>query len=239
MTVADGVLTAADKLAAFGAGGASPYDHALRGGGTALVLAEASARVDSPAASPVDIARFLRQADAADLDVIDHATGAVLDIGCGPGRMVKAAILAGHLALGVDVSRAAVELARRKGLPVLQHSVFDTLPTEGAWGTALLLDGNIGIGGDPIALLERCSSLIAEDSSILVEAHSQPERDRLFDAVVLDASGRRSLPFPWAEVGITALRRYAGLVGLRMGREWTNDGRTFAECTRTRSRNPR
>ena len=41
----------------------------------------------------------------------------------------------------------------RLGGPALRRSVFDPLPGEGRWGTALLLDGNIGIGGDPRALL--------------------------------------------------------------------------------------
>ena len=31
---------------------------------------------------------------------------------------------------------------------VLHRSVFDRLPGTGRWGTVLLLDGNLGIGGD-------------------------------------------------------------------------------------------
>jgi hypothetical protein len=57
--------------------------------------------------------------------------------------------------LGVDVSPAAVARAKGAGGAVLRRSVFDRLPAEGRWGTALLADGNIGIGGDPHALLRR------------------------------------------------------------------------------------
>ena len=35
--------------------------------------------------------------------------------------------------------------------------MFEPLPGEGRWGTVLLLDGNVGIGGDPVALLERAA----------------------------------------------------------------------------------
>ena len=41
------------------------------------------------------------------------------------------------------------------GGPALVRSVFETLPGEGRWDTVLLMDGNIGIGGDPAALLGR------------------------------------------------------------------------------------
>ncbi|MGV8882688.1 MAG: class I SAM-dependent methyltransferase [Rhodoglobus sp.] len=221
------------ESATFGAGGADPYDRALEGAPDALTLVNASSASASPATSEIDIGRFLRQADDADLTVVRRAQGPVLDVGCGPGRMVKAAILAGHLALGVDVSGAAVALARDKGLPVLRRSVFETLPSEGAWGTVLLLDGNIGIGGNPGALLDRCASLVAPGGRILVETHSESRRDRSFDAVVIDGRGRRSLKFPWAEVGIQALKRHANQTGLRVGQEWQSGDRTFAEYVRS------
>ena len=52
--------------------------------------------------------RFLAAADATDHAVLARSRGPVLDLGCGPGRMVRAALLAGRPALGVDVSPAAV-----------------------------------------------------------------------------------------------------------------------------------
>ena len=42
-----------------------------------------------------------------------------------------------------------------RGVAALLRDVFDPVPGEGRWETALLADGNIGIGGDPVALLER------------------------------------------------------------------------------------
>ena len=75
--------------------------------------------------------------------------GPVLDVGCGPGRLVLGLAQRGTVALGVDPAPAAVALARSRGAPVLQRSVFDPLPGQGRWRTVLLADGNIGIGGDP------------------------------------------------------------------------------------------
>jgi SAM-dependent methyltransferase len=135
------------------------------------------------------------------------AAGPVLDIGCGRGRFVRAAIMGGHLTLGIDISESAVRIAQGHGLPVLCRSVFQELPGEGTWGTALLLDGNIGIGGDPVALLRRCAELVRDDGRILVEA---------------PRGGRTA----------GTLHGHAAVAGLVAAREWSARGRSFAEYAR-------
>lgn len=185
-----------------------------------------------PAArTQLDVQRFLAGADEADEEVVRLVSGPVLDVGCGPGRIVKAAILAGHMALGIDISPAAVEIAHERGLPVLCRSVFHDVPSQGTWVTAMLIDGNIGIGGDPGALLRRCAQLVTTDGSgrIVVETHDDPTTDRSFEGLLVDDLARSSLPFPWAEVGIVALARYAEHAGLAMTRQWMVRGRSFVE----------
>lgn len=66
----------------------------------------------------------------------------------------------GVMALGIDIMPSAVRLARRRGALVLERSVFEHVPGKGLWGSALLLDGNVGIGGDASALLARLSTLL-------------------------------------------------------------------------------
>ena len=220
---------------AFGAGGGEPYGAALDDDGRTLSLHEY--RPDSGTAGPggrrIDVGRFLAAADAVDGAAIEAANGPVLDVGCGPGRMVRAAAVRGHLALGIDVSAAAIRIARSQGLPVLHRSVFERLPALGRWGTAILMDGNIGIGGDPVALLRRCGELVRPHGGhVLVETASEPLLDRVFQSLVVDDLGRRSLPFAWAEVGAFALRHHARAAGLELLREWTDGARGFAEYAR-------
>jgi len=216
-------------LTTFGAGGHEPYARALSEGTAVLELSDVE-RSSRPVR--VVVSRFTGPADAVDLRVLAGARGPVLDVGCGPGRMVAAALRAGLPALGVDVSRTAVRLAHAAGLPVLRRSVFEPLPHDHGFGTVLLLDGNVGIGGSPGRLLSRCRQLLATGGSVVVEVDVDPRVDRAFTGVLRAHGGDSSDPFPWAQVGHAALARHAGPAGLGARRGWTDGGRTFVELGR-------
>lgn len=213
-------------FATFGSGGAEPYARALRRDDQVLYLRDVESDSLTPSRA-MNVSRWNDAADAADLGLLDGINGAVLDIGCGPGRMVRAAMHRGLTALGIDVSETAVEIARESGLMVLNRSVFERLPREGLWGAALLVDGNIGIGGDPSLLLERCAELIDHTGVIVVEVHAEPLRDHMYDGTIVDIRGHQSAAFPWAEIGEIALARRAERIGLRLDQAWVIDGRAF------------
>lgn len=209
----------------FGAGGGEPYARALRTDGR-IRLTDPS-RPGS--AVTLDVGRWNAAADRVDRSLLDGADGPVIDIGCGPGRMLVAARTLGIPALGVDVSAEAVAIARRSGGTALQGSVFDTIPDEGHWDTALVIDGNIGIGGDPAALLARCRDIVRDGGRVIVETHVDRAADRTYTARVVDADGHQSAEFPWAEVGVDALLDHAERAGLTARQSWTAGGRTFCE----------
>jgi len=106
---------------------------------------------------------------AGDKSILDRCAGPTLDIGSGPGRLTVALAERGIPALGIDITPYAVGLARSSGALVMLRDVFDRVPGTGRWGTVLLADGNIGIGGDPAALLRRVGELLAPNGRALVE----------------------------------------------------------------------
>ncbi|MFH8568189.1 methyltransferase domain-containing protein [Streptomyces sp. NPDC017993] len=201
--------------------GADPYTDALRSGHGPLFLRRTDGWL-----LPLEVERWCAGADAADLSALRRCEGPVLDIGCGPGRLVAALLAQGHRALGIDVSEAAVARTSATGGAALRRSVFESLPDEGSWGTALLLDGNIGIGGDPRALLARIAELLGRRGLLLVET-TPADIDERVQVRVDDLHGphRRQSGrhpwFPWARVGTPALLRHAAATGWTPTDRWT------------------
>ncbi|MCB5183176.1 methyltransferase domain-containing protein [Streptomyces antimicrobicus] len=200
-----------------------PYARALRAGRGPLFLRRPDGWV-----LPLEVERWLADADPADESVLSRCRGAVLDIGCGPGRLVAALAGRGHPVLGVDVSPAAVTRTVRRGGSALCRSVFGPLPGEGRWTTALLLDGNIGIGGDPGALLGRVAGLLGPVGRLIAEA-AEAEVDECHEVRLDDGRGPRGVPFRWSRLGPTALLRHAERAGWTPLDTWTASGRHFAE----------
>ncbi|MGR8007200.1 class I SAM-dependent methyltransferase [Streptomyces hypolithicus] len=206
---------------------ADPYTQALRTGRGPLFLRRPDGWL-----LPLDVERWCAGPDSADMTVLKRCRGTVLDIGCGPGRLVAGLTALGHPALGIDVSPAAVDRTERAGGAAVCGSVFDSVPDEGHWDTALLVDGNIGIGGDPRALLERVAQTVTPRGVLLAET-APADVDERVQVRVDDGRGTRGASFPWARVGPAALREYAGATGWTAEEEWTAaGGRGFVRLVR-------
>ncbi|MFH9614229.1 methyltransferase domain-containing protein [Streptomyces pratensis] len=208
-----------------------PYARALSQGKGPLFL-----RRQDGWLLPLDIERWCADADAADLSALRRSEGTVIDIGCGPGRLVAALAARGRRALGIDVSEAAIGRTQEVGGSALRRSVFEPLPGEGCWGTALLVDGNIGIGGDPSALLRRVAAVVAPGGLLITEAAPHDVDERV-QVRLDDGRGQPGAAphFPWARVGVSALLRYVRPEGWEPVDQWEADGRPFLalRCART------
>jgi hypothetical protein len=131
-------------------------------------------------------------------------------------------------ALGVDSSPSAIALARMRGATVLQRDIFAPLPGDGRWGTALLFDGNVGIGGDPAQLLRRCRQLTGGRGEVVAEVEAPGTGWRRLTAW-FERDGRRSQSFAWAVVGADAIAGLARKAGFEVAALTpTPSGRWFA-----------
>ncbi len=189
-------------------------------------------RLSCGCGTPLQVSRWLRPADAVDLSVVERCRGPVLDLGCGPGRMVTALASCGVPALGVDVAGAAVSRAISSGALALCRDVFGPLPGEGRWGEVLLIDGNVGIGGDVSRLLGRIYDLLAPAGRVVVEVDADERVDQTLAACLEDGLGRRSAPFRWARAGSDAVIRRAAVTGLELRDAWQRGGRSFVLLSR-------
>ena len=182
------------------------FDAALRGAHARLLRSDGAEVV-------LAVRRWHADAEGDDDWLLDRCTGPVLDLGCGPGRLVVALARRGIPALGVDASAAAVALCRARGAAVLRRDLFAPLP--GRWQHVLLADGNIGIGGDPVRLLRRALALLRPGGTVLVETDPDPAARWTGTARVHTPEGTGP-PLPWAVLGAAALWDAAAIIGLEV-----------------------
>ncbi len=205
------------------------YAEALRGhvGGTG---GETVIRFRDGTTRPAAVDRWVDGADAVDERVLAQLPGPVLDVGCGPGRHLHALARRGVFGLGVDICDVAVDLARGGGARAMVGSIFGDVPGAGQWRSALLLDGNIGIGGRPARLLSRVGELLGPAGTVLAEV-AGPQSSTVESVARLETGSAVSDWFPWAEVSAASIETLANAAGVCVSRCWREGDRWFAVLT--------
>lgn len=203
------------------------YEQALAG------VARPEIEYSDGHAAPLNAQCWLRELPG-DRSLLSRCAGPALDVGAGPGRLTIALAERGVPALAIDITPYAVALARSSGALALQRDVFGDLPGTGRWATVLLADGNIGIGGDPAALLRRAGHLLRPGGCVVaeVEAPGIATRRELVRLRTIAAAGAW---FPWAWVGVDQVRGLAAESGLYPAEAWSDTGRWFARLSRRNS----
>lgn len=199
-----------------------PYDPAV------------TVRTDTGEALSLDPARWHGPATMEECEILAEVEGPVIDLGCGPGRVVLSLAARGIPALGVDSSPEVVALARARGAVVIHRDLFGPLPGEGRWATVVLFDGNIGIGGDPQRLLTRCHRLTGGKGRALVEVDPPGQGWRRITALIESCDGL-SPAFAWALVGADSIHPLAESAGFDVTAVTeTISGRWFASLATRR-----
>jgi SAM-dependent methyltransferase len=203
----------------------SAFDEAFSGGETEMIAPGGHVRA-------FDVQQWTGAPDRVDRQLfIEPCRGPTLDVGCGPGRLAGDLTARGIFAMGIDVSREAVRQTRERGALALRRDVFSTMPGEGRWEHALLADGNLGIGGDPVRLLARLGELLAPGGTVIAEVADDGsgfvrERRRL------RVDGRMSGEFEWAVVGLDAVAGVAADAGMAVVTTHSAGGRHAATLSR-------
>lgn len=205
----------------------SAYDAAFAGSSAAHVIDHLGR------AEPFQVGQWSSAPDRVDHELfIDPCDAPTIDIGCGPGRLVAEISARDIPAIGIDVSAEAVRQTRVRGAWALHGDVFGAVPGEGRWRYALLADGNLGIGGDPVRLLRRVREVLSSEGQVIAEV-ADDGAGFVQEHRRLRVDGRVSAQFAWAVVGLDAIDAVAGEAGLRVTGTRTVEGRHTATMVRT------
>jgi SAM-dependent methyltransferase len=193
-----------------------------------MTVAGAVLRADDGTSSALALGRWLGTPPLEEQRLLSRVESPVLDVGCGPGRHALALAQRGVVVLGVDVAPSAVAVARERDIAVLERSVFDRLPGERRWAAALLLDGNVGIGGSPERLLARVRELLSPTGRVLVELEA-PGASSGIRRVRVERGDATGPWFYWATVSVDDIVSLAVRTRLAVAEVWSQNARWFAE----------
>ena len=90
----------------------------------------------------------------------------------------------------------------------------------------MLMDGNVGMGGDVDTLLARCAQLVRPGGLVICEVDRVAGRHEN-RTVVLRTDDATSVALPWSRVGAAALLEAANSLDLLLVEEWTAGERAF------------
>ena len=104
---------------------------------------------------------------------VEHATGRVLDIGCGAGRHCLYLQERGHDVLGADISPLAIQTCQRRGLKNTIVAPITQLSSKlGIFDTILMMGHNFGLVGSYKRakwLLRRFAAMTSDTAKIIAE----------------------------------------------------------------------
>jgi SAM-dependent methyltransferase len=185
---------------------------------------------DCGAVIELHLDRYHGMPSRAERRFLKRLRGPILDVGCGPGRAAAYLRTRNVPALGLDVNAELVDLARANGALCVHQNVFDPVPFENRWHEVLVLDGNVGIGGDPAKLLGRLREIVIIGGRAHVEVDAVgPSRQMVVREHV---DGNVGAPFAWATLTMAGLEALIGGSGWRCAHVHEIDDRLVVELER-------
>ncbi|MFX1265640.1 MAG: class I SAM-dependent methyltransferase [Promethearchaeota archaeon] len=108
--------------------------------------------------------------------------GRILDIGCGAGRVGLHFQDLDHEVVGIDISRVAVDVSRKRGLRNVHLMSAESIEfPEGTFQTVLLFGNNFGILGDEdriVNMLKNIHMITSPDGIVLAESRDVAATDK-------------------------------------------------------------
>jgi 2-polyprenyl-3-methyl-5-hydroxy-6-metoxy-1,4-benzoquinol methylase len=116
---------------------------------------------------------FQHKPEEYETELLKHVSGRILDIGCGPGRIMKFLQEQGLDVLGFDMDSAVVQLCKERGIKNVFVESYDNMEHFGVFDTILLLNRTICTAGTPEAvksLLQKCHACCSHNGILIFDS---------------------------------------------------------------------
>jgi SAM-dependent methyltransferase len=143
--------------------------------------------------------------------------GKILDIGCGAGRVALHFQKEGHDVVGIDISQAAVDASRKRGVREVYLMSAENLDfPNNTFDTVILFGNNFGVLGDEekiVAMLMDLHRITKSDAVILAQTRDVADTDKPEHIAYHERNRSRGIP-----IGLVKIRlKYRGHIG-----DWWN-----------------
>ncbi len=145
-------------------------------------------------------------------DSSKEVRGKILDIGCGAGRVGLHYQKLGHEVVGIDISKVAVEVSKKRGMKRVRLMSAESLEfPEGTFDTVILFGNNFGILGEEDrieSMLMKIHRITSPGAVVLAESRDVAATDKPEHLAYHDKNRNRGKP-----IGLVTLRlRYKDAV---------------------------
>ena len=156
---------------------------------------------------PLTVKSYLKVLDL----FAQHIPGrTILDVGCGKGDFVDAAILAGWDINGIELAQPAVEIAQGYGLPVERLDFFSDLIEPSSKDIVTLFEV-IEHLADPVRFLRRAEEVVKPGGLVYLTTPNYDSLDRRLLGITWPVIHREHLTYFTPETLLSMLRANTGL----------------------------
>lgn len=160
---------------------------------------------DARREAPLELEFYLsEEPEELEKDILNHATGRILDVGCGAGRVLKYLQKKDFDVTGFDIDSIAVQLCKERGLENVFVGDFNNIEQFGIFDTILFMNRTICTAGSleaVEALLKKCYNCCSPNGILVFDSYEvKPELTKDTPGIVRNKlwfkyEGRLGKPF--------------------------------------------
>ncbi len=166
---------------------------------------------------PLNLAYYLDiRLEPHEVELLKHARGRVLDVGCNGGRIMRYLEYKGLEVVGFDFDKIFIDLCKKQGLKQVHTASCRNMDKFGKFDTIVLLNHSVGTAGSReglLCLLERCHDCCNSDGILIFDSLEIIMGESAGETGIIEKKLRPKYDekygkwFPWIHIGSGAAEK--------------------------------